>query len=235
MDGTYLRFAGLSQASGYQSNWVELLIQEWQHCKYTKFWTIWIQSTDDAHAHKNFGNLWSSSILVIFPFGRLPFWSSSILVVFPFSHLPFWSSSMYTHIQTDGWNYSLLKLISVYAGKLEKALNNLIFKRTKSFVFARTGFHQTHMEETAYLGSSVGVLRRPVPSITGISPSLTTSVPKGLASLVYFTPPEMMEMILGSIVEAVVLMCSIDAIKVFAVITHTGVWYPSQGVCWTIL
>ena len=54
MDGTYLRFAGLSQASGYQSNWVELLIQEWQHCKYTKFWTIWIQSTDDAHAHKNF-------------------------------------------------------------------------------------------------------------------------------------------------------------------------------------
>ena len=41
--------------------------------------------------------------------------------------------------------------------------------------------------------------------------------------MVYFTPPEMMEMILGSIVEAVVLMCSIDAIKVFAVITHTGV------------
>ena len=115
--------------------------------------------------------------LVVFHFGHLPFWSSSILVVFPFSHLPFWSSSMYTHIQTDGWNYSLLKLTSVYAGKLEKALNNLIFKRTKSFVFARTGFHQTHMEETAYLGSSVGVLRRPVPSITGISPSLTTSVP----------------------------------------------------------
>ena len=127
---------------------------------------------------------------------------------------------MYTHIQTDGWNYSLLKLTSVYAGKLEKALNNLIFKRTKSFVFARIPshttqtvqqeqagegggggtcvphhnqaqgggqeprpqhgphvYHQTHMEETAYLGSSVGVLRRPVPSITGISPSLTTSVP----------------------------------------------------------
>ena len=85
---------------------------------------------------------------------------------------------MYTHIQTDGWNCSLLKLTSVYAGKLEKALNNLIFKRTKSLVFARTGFHQTHMEETAYLGSSVGVLRRLVPSITGISSSLTTSVPR---------------------------------------------------------
>ena len=47
--------------------------------------------------------------------------------------------------------------------------------------------------------------------------------------MVYFTPPEMMEMILGSIVEAVVLMCSIDAIKIFAVITHTGVYTPARG------
>merc|ERR1712215_395988 len=37
---------------------------------------------------------WSSSILVVFSFGCLPFWSSSILVVFHFGRLPFWSSSI---------------------------------------------------------------------------------------------------------------------------------------------
>merc|ERR1711888_238471 len=40
------------------------------------------------------GPFWSSSILVVFHFGRLPFWSSSILVVFHFGSLPFWSSSI---------------------------------------------------------------------------------------------------------------------------------------------
>merc|ERR1711895_338707 len=41
------------------------------------------------------GPFWSSSILVVFHFGRLPFWSSSILVVFHFGRLPFWSSSFF--------------------------------------------------------------------------------------------------------------------------------------------
>ena len=41
-----------------------------------------------------FLNLMSSSILVVFHFGRLPFWSSSFLVIFQFRRPPFRSSSI---------------------------------------------------------------------------------------------------------------------------------------------
>merc|ERR1712215_615532 len=38
---------------------------------------------------------WSSSVLVVFHFGRLPFWLFSILVVFHFDRFQFWSSTIF--------------------------------------------------------------------------------------------------------------------------------------------
>merc|ERR1712215_438161 len=65
------------------------------------------------------GPFWSSSILVVFHFGRLPFWSSSIFVVFHFGHLPFCSSSILVvfHLgHLPFWSSSIL--VVFYFGRL---------------------------------------------------------------------------------------------------------------------
>merc|ERR1712236_206353 len=63
----------------------------------------------------HFGRLpfWSSSIFVVFHFGRFPFWLSSILVVFHFGRLPYWSSSI-----LGGFSSCTLKVLT--CGKIHR-------------------------------------------------------------------------------------------------------------------
>merc|ERR1712030_257710 len=92
---------------GPEHGWMRFIIKNVAKRTYNQFAPYFAYCTVQAHLHTFIiaylytcilpfwsSSIFSSSILVVFHFGRLPFWSSSILVVFNFGCLPFWSSSI---------------------------------------------------------------------------------------------------------------------------------------------
>ena len=77
--------------------------------------------------------IWSSSVLVVFHFGRLPFWSSSVLVLFCFSHLPFWSSSVWSSSVLVVFRFGRLLFFCHYPST-SYCLLSIFFYFLKSFI-----------------------------------------------------------------------------------------------------